>query len=163
MFVSVRRRFRRGDKGWSDYLEYVDLPPLSEVRTIDSGLNHYAQDSGYEECTTETLAQALKELPIPDPKDEYCLLAINLTTDTTERVPDGWKLLGYDLTDETHTSSLLNCGPWEGKLQPFMERLNEVGLLSRADAELARKLLPIEWGETMDHANVDVWALYERE
>jgi len=36
-------------------------------------------------------------------------------------------------------------------------------LLSLADAELARKLLPMEWGENMDHANVTIWALYERE
>lgn len=163
MFVSVRRRFRRGDEGWDDYIDPIEPPPYAEVRTIDGALNRYAPHAGNEECTTETLAQALEELPIPNPKDEYYLLAVNLTTDPAERIPDGWKLLGHDLTDETHTSSLLNCGPWEGKLKPFMERLNDVGLLSRADAELARKLLPIEWGESMDHAHTDIWALYERE
>ena len=163
MFVSVRRRFRRGDEGWNDYQEFIDLPHLSEVRTIDSALNRYAPHAGDIECTLETLAEALDDLPIPDPRDEYCLLAINLTTDSPAPVPDGWKLLGHDLSDETQTSSLLNCGPWEGQLEPFTQRLNDVGLLSRADAELARKLLPIEWGENMGHANVDIWALYERE
>ena len=70
-------------------------------------------------------------------------------------------LLGHDLSNETHTSSLLNCGPWEGQLKPFTERLNEYGLLSRQDAESAKKILPNEWGDD-PHARVTVWALYER-
>ena len=163
MFVSVRRKFRRSDKGWLDYVESIALPQLSEIRTIDSALNRYAKGAGDIECTPETLAQALNELPIPNPGDEYCLAAINLATDSAVRIPDGWKLLGHDLSDETQTSSLLNCGPWQGKLKPFTERLNDVGLLSRADAELALKLIPMEWGESMDHAHATIWALYERE
>lgn len=163
MFVTVRSKFRRGDKGWIDYIESVNLPHLSEVRTIDSALNRYAPGAGDIECTLETLAQSLDELPIPNPGDEYCLLAINLATDSAARAPDAWKLLGHDLSDETRTSSLLNCGPWQGKLEPFTQRLNEVGLLSRADAEVALKLLPMEWGQNMDHAHATIWALYERE
>jgi hypothetical protein len=163
MFTSVRRRFRRGDTGWLEYIDSVDLPQLSEVRTIDSALNHYAAGAGDIECTPDTLAPSLNELPIPNPSDEYCLLAINLSTDSEARVPAGWKLLGHDLSDETQTSSLLNCGPWQGKLKPFTRRLNDVGLLSRADAELAVKLIPIEWGKNMDHGHATIWALYERE
>ncbi len=162
MFVSVRKKFRRGDKRWLDYLKFADLPHLSEVRTIDSALNRYAPDAGDIECTLETLAQALDDLPIPDPNNEYYLLAIDLLNDPVARLPDGWKLLGHDLSDETQTSSLLNCGPWRGKLEPLTHRLNDVGLLSLADAELARKLLPMEWGEDMHHANVTIWALHER-
>ena len=163
MFLSVRRRFRRGDEGWSEYIESVDLPHLSEVRTIDSALNRYAPGAGDIECTPETLTQSLDDLPIPSSKDEYSLLAINLATDSAASVPDAWKLLGHDLSDETQTSSLLNCGPWQGKLKPLTQRLNDVGLLSRADAELAAKLIPMEWGEKMDHAHVTIWALYELE
>jgi hypothetical protein len=163
MFVSVRRKFRKGDKRWLDYIHFIDLPHLSEVRTIDSALNRYLPDDGDIKCTLETLDQILDVLPIPDPNDEYYLLAIDLLNDSVARVPDGWKLLGHDLSDETRTSSLLNCGPWRGQLEPLTHRLNNVGLLSLADAELARKLLPMEWGETMDHANVTIWALYERE
>lgn len=165
MFLSVRRKIRRGDKRWLEYVEAVDRPYLDEVRTIDFYMNPYAQHSGYIECTPETLAQSLDELPIPDPNNEYYLLAINLLTESESvaRLPDGWKLLGHDLSDETRTSSLHNCGRWEGQLEPLTRRLNDVGLLSLADAELARKLLPLEWGETMDHARVTIWALYERE
>lgn len=163
MFVSTRKRFRKGDKHWNDYVASVRLPHLSEVRTIDQLLNHYAPHAGDIECTLETLGQAVDELPIPNPRDEYYLLAINLTTDSAACVPGAWKLLGYDLADETETSSLLNCAPWEGKLKPFTQRLNDVGLLSRADAEAAQKLLPEEWGEGMDHADAAIWAVYERE
>ncbi len=164
MFVSVRRKIRRGDKRWLEYVKAVDRPYLDEVRTIDFYMNPYALHAGDIECTPETLAQALDDLPIPDPNDQYYLLAIDLLTEPefVARLPDGWKLLGYDLSDETQTSSLHNCGRWEGQLEPLTRRLNGVGLLSLADAELARKLLPMEWGETERHAHVTIWALYER-
>jgi len=163
MFVSTRKRFRKGDRGWAEYIRSVELPFLSEVRTIDSALNRYADDAGDIECSPETLGRSVEALPVPKPEDEYYLLAINLNADFATNIPSGWKLLGYDLSDETETSSLLNCGPWEGLLKPFTERLNSVGLLSRNDAESAQRLLPREWGTGMDHAYAAVWALYERE
>jgi hypothetical protein len=166
MFLSVRRKIRRGDKRWLDYIKSVDRPYLDEVRTIDFYMNPYAPHAGDEQCTPETLDQAVGELPIPDPNNnEYYQLAIDLLTEpeAVARLPKGWKLLGYDVSDETETSSLHNCGPWKGQLEPLTRRLNDVGLLSLADAELARKLLPLEWGETMDHAHVTIWALYTRE
>jgi hypothetical protein len=166
MILSVRKKLRRGDKRWLDCIEPLGLPPLfSEIRTIDYYLNPYAPHVGDEQCTPETLDQVLGELPIPDPNNEYYQLAINLLTESESvaRLPDGWKLLGHDLSDETQTSSLHNCGRWEGQLEPLTHRLNNVGLLSLADAELARKLLPLEWGEQERHAHVTIWALYERE
>jgi len=165
MFVSVRKKFRKGDDGWRECIEPLGLPHLSEVRTIDWLLSRSAPHSGSVKCTPETLAQALDDLPLPDPNDEYCLLAVDLLTESESvaRLPDGWKLLGYDVSDKTRVSSLHNCAPWRGQLEPLTQRLNEFGLLSLADAELARKLLPIEWGETMDHAHVTIWALYERQ
>lgn len=165
MFVSVRRKMRRGDTRWLEYVEAIDRPYLDEVRTIDSYMNHYAPHAGDEQCTPETVDRALGELPSPDPNSEYYLLAIDLLAEPecVARLPSGWKLLGHDLSDETQTSSLHNCGRWEGRLEPLTRRLNNVGLLSLQDAELARKLLPQEWGEKMDHAKVTIWALYERE
>ena len=165
MFLSVRTKFRKGDKGWRECIEPLGLPRLSEVRSIDSLMNYEAPRYGPEECTPETLDQALDELPIPDPNDQYYLLAIDLLAEPeyAARLPDGWKLLGYDLSDKTRTSSLHNCAPWRGQLEPLTRRLNDVGLLSLADAELARKLLPLEWGEHDHHAHVTIWALYERE
>lgn len=167
MFLSVRAKFRKGDKGWDwrESIKPLGRPHLSEVRSIDSFLNYYASHHGPEECTPETLDRALEDLPIPNPNDQYYLLAIDLLTEPefVAQLPVGWKLLGHDLSDETRTSSLHNCGRWEGRLEPLTQRLNEFGLLSLADAELARKLLPQEWGENMDHAHVTIWALYTRE
>ena len=165
MFLSVRKKVRKGDKGWHECIEPLGEPHLLEVRSIDFYMNPYAQRSGYIACTPETLDQALDDMPIPDPNNEYYQLAIDLLAEPeyVARLPDGWKLLGHDLTDETRTSSLHNCGRWEGQLEPLTRRLNEFGLLSLADAELARKLLPLEWGEQEPHAHVTIWALYERE
>jgi hypothetical protein len=165
MFVTVRRKVRKGDNHWLEYIRAVDRPYIDEVRTIDGYVNPYVPHAGDVRCTLETLAQALEDLPDPDPNNEYCLLAIDLLTepDAVARLPEGWKLLGYDLSDTTKTSSLHNCGRWDGVLEPLALRLNEFGLLSLADAELARKLLPIEWGEQERHAHVTIWALYERQ
>jgi len=165
MFLSVRKKVRRGDQRWLVYVDAVERPWLDEVRTIDFYMNPYAQDSGYTECTPETLDQAFYYMPVPDPANEYYLLAVDLLVEpeSVGRLPDGWKLLGHDLSDKTRTSSLHNCGSWEGLLKPLVHRLNEFGLLSFADAELARKLLLIEWGEQEPHAHVTIWALYTRE
>jgi hypothetical protein len=165
MFLSVRKKIRRGDERWLEYIAAVDRPQLDEVRTIDFYMNPYAPHSGYIKCMPETLTQALDELPPPDPKDEYYLLAVDLLTEpeSVARLPAGWKLLGHDLSDVTRTSSLHNCGRWDGLLEPLVGRLNGVGLLSLADAELARKLLPLEWGDHERHAHVTIWALYTRE
>jgi len=166
MLASVRTRIRKGDERWLVYINAVQRPHLDEVRTMDWYMNPYAPHAGDVNCTPETLAQALDDLPVPDPEEnEYCLLAIDLLTEpeSVARLPEGWKLLGYDVSDETRTSSLHNCGSWEGLLEPLVHRLNEFGLLSLADAELARKLLPLEWGEQERHAHVTIWALYERQ
>jgi hypothetical protein len=161
MFVTVRKRFRRGDEGWLEYINFIALPHLSEVRTIDSSLNRYVPHSGDIKCTFETLAESVGYMPDPDPDNEYFLFAIDLLNDPPVPALEGWKLLGHDLSDTTRTSSLLNCGPWEGELEPYTRRLNEFGLLSLADAELARKILPVEWGDHEHHAHVTIWALYE--
>jgi hypothetical protein len=165
MFLSLRRKFRKGDRGWRECIETKGLPHLSEVRSVDSLMNYYAPHHGPVTCTPETLDQALDELPIPDPNNEYYLLAVDLLTEPefVARLPDDWKLMGHDLSDETRVSSLHNCGPWRGKLEPLTHRLNDVGLLSLADAELGRKLLPLEWGDHDHHAHVTIWALYTRE
>ena len=69
-------------------------------------------------------------------------------------------LLGHDLSDRTRTSTLLNCGRWEGVLEPIAKRARDNGLLDLPDAKLAQALLPEAWqGDA--HAYVTIWALYE--
>jgi len=70
------------------------------------------------------------------------------------------RVMGYDLSDETWTSSLLNCGRWEGTLAPIAQRVNQYGLLSLEDAKTAQSLLPEAWHDD-PHAMVTIWALFE--
>jgi hypothetical protein len=51
MWLSRRRTFRAGDPGWDEYIAFIGLPHLREVRTLDGVLN---QDLGWvsvSECT----------------------------------------------------------------------------------------------------------------
>ena len=161
MFVSTREIFSEEHPAWVGYRNFRGSGDYAQVRTVDALLNPGAKGSWEIEVSPETLAASVEALPKPN-RGEYHLLAINLEKDAPF-VPIGWKQLGHDLTDETRTSSLLNCGSWEGELEAFTKRQNQFGLLSRSDAELAQKLLPIEWGEYEPHAHVMIWALYERE
>ena len=68
--------------------------------------------------------------------------------------------LGYDLSDETWTSTLLNCGPWEGKLATIAANRHSNGLLELPAAKTAQAILPDEWNND-PHSHVTIWALYE--
>ena len=46
MWVSTRRDFRRGDPGWDRYVDFIGLPSLTRVITIDAALNPYADRCG---------------------------------------------------------------------------------------------------------------------
>jgi len=162
MWVSTRETFRSSDPGWANYISFIGLPRLTEVRTIDPALNPYVDRCGsLEVAAIPEMREALAALPRPERGRAYYLLSLD---PELEPPPSnaGFRLLGHDLSDETHTSSLLNCGPWTGRLAPFTERLNQFGLLTLGDAQLAKSVLPEEWpGEP--HAAVTVWALYEVE
>lgn len=92
-------------------------------------------------------------------KQYYLLLADALNEAIPQNHPR-LKLLGYDLSDETRTSSLLNCGRWEGILAPIAQRVNKYGLLNLEDAKIAQSLLPDAWCNE-PHAFVTIWALFE--
>lgn len=160
MWLSTRRSFRAGDKGWAEYLRFIGLPDLREVRTLDSSLNAYVDDGEpLVVGSADELEKARALLPRPRDAADYYLLAVDTAHEQVPTTPLGLSLLGYDLSDETHTSSLLNCGPWEGVLAPLTRRLNEYGLLTLEDAKEARRLLPIAWPNE-EHAKVTIWALY---
>ncbi len=52
------------------------------------------------------------------------------------RLSKEFHLLGFDLCDETKTSSILNCGPWTGLLFPLTKKLNNYGLLPDINSAL---------------------------
>lgn len=145
---------------FSKYMKSIGFTEarIEKLRTIDRQLLKHL---GRVECTPTSLDARLKSLPAPKGEEEFRLIAINLSGEFGEFIPNGWRLAGHDLSDETLTSSLLNCGPWTGRLAPLYERLNTAGLLSLDDASSAQALLPLEWGQQEHHARVVIWALYE--
>jgi len=162
LFVSTRRVFRRGDPNWDIYVEWVRLPFLHEVRTLDRGLNDYVDRCGSTYCSVQEIDSTLETLPAPQSPQEYNLLAIRSDAEVRPAQLGRWNLLGYDLCDQTMISSLLNCGPWTGLLAPFVEHLNAFGLLTLEAAQAARHALPQEWGDSEPHAHASAWALFER-
>lgn len=161
LFVSTRRRFHYGDPGWDRYIAWIALPHLREVRTLDAALNKYVDECGSLYCEPSEVGSVLEMLPKPASDHEYYLLGRSLEAEGADSL-DGFEFLGCDLSDETMTSSILNCGPWTGLLAPFVNRLNSYGLLSTTDAHQVQNLLPVEWGADEPHAAAKIWALYGR-
>lgn len=161
MWLSTREVCRAGDPEWDGYVQFVGLPHLREVRTIDSWCNPCV-DGNYPVFTLDELWHRLEIglLPAPAPGREYYLLFTDALGPNGSVRHSRLKPLGYDLSDETWTSSLLNCGRWQGVLEPIAQRTGENGLLSLEDAKLAQTLLPEAWPDD-PHANVTVWALFE--
>ena len=161
MWLSTRTKFRQGDAGWDKYAEFIQRPTLREVRSIDAALNSYVNNCGsFQLHSWDDIASVTDLLPVPDRESTYYLLFLETEHEGAPPPQLAARLLGYDLSDETMTSSLLNCGAWKGPLLPIAERHNAFGLLSLDDALTAKKLLPAEWPNE-PHGLVTVWALYE--
>lgn len=161
MWLSTRGIRRAGDPEWDDYVHFVGLPHLREVRTIDSWCNPCI-GGNYSVATLAELWECLGMdlLPVPAPGREYYLLFTDALGPHGSVAHARLKPLGYDLSDETWTSSLLNCGRWQGVLEPIARRTGANGLLALEDAKLAQALLPEAWGGD-PHGFVTVWALFE--
>jgi len=159
MWLSTRGIRRRGDPEWDPYIHTVGLMHLWEVRTIDSWCNP-CLEGHYPVYTLEELWERMKLLP--EIKDDRSYHLVFMDASRPGGVPqhDRLKLLGYDLSDETWTSSLLNCGRWQGPLESIAKKTQSNGLLGLSDAKLAQTLLPqVRPGDP--HSNVTVWALLE--
>lgn len=162
MWLSTRKIFHAQDERWADYIQWIGLPPVQEIRSIDSWLNRYVADGGDIEFDSwEEFDEVLEDLPQPEAGKEYYQLVVNALTESLPMDAQRFHLLGHDLSDETYTSSLLNCGRWEQEtLAPIAQRVNACGLLSLEDAKLAQQLLPTAWHYD-PHSFVSVWAMYE--
>ncbi len=161
MEISVRKHFHSDEGTWKNYFRWIGLPHLNEVRSIDGALNPSVGEPTILYPPDDDISPIVTALPEIDTTQCYYLLAVNLEEDVLPELPSNAILLGYDMTDETRTSSVLNCGPWTDELAPIAQRLNRYGLLTLEDAHLAEQLLPQVWGEEELHAWVDIWALYE--
>lgn len=161
MWLSTRVIRRAGEPEWADYINFLGLSHLAEVRSIDSWCNPHAEGSSdYQLHSLAFVGEVLDLLPTPIPGQQYYLLFADALIESIPQNHPQLKLLGYDLSDETSTSTLLNCGRWSGILAPIAERVNKYGLLNLEDAKMAQVLLPDAWCQN-DHAFVTIWALFE--
>ena len=162
MWLSARALRRCGDPDdpeWDDFVRFLGIPHLREVRSIDSWCNPCVEGN-YPVYSWDELWERLELLSPADPLLTYHLLFTDALAAGPRLEHPQLKLLGYDLSDETWTSSLLNCGQWQGVLEPIARRRGENGLLGLEDAQLAQALLPEVWrGDP--HSHVTVWALFE--
>ena len=162
MWLSVREMFRQGDSAWAGYINFIHLPHLQEVRTIDMSLNPPYSAPVFV-ATYDRLSEAIGDLPAFDTTNHYIQLAMHCSEESMlGRSTTTITLLGYDIADspELSVSSVLNCGPWRGQLTLFTDRLNQYGLLTHEDAIRAQALLPIERQDDR-HAFDDIWAICE--
>lgn len=161
MWLSTRTIRGKNDLEWLDYLDFIGLSQLTEVRSLDSWCNPPVNDSQVEPLfMLDQLDHALNRLPLPQSTREYYLLMIEAKNEKISVNHPQLKFLGYDLSDGGWTSSLLNCGRWEGILAPIAQRVNQYGLLNWEDACLAQSLLPDAWNQD-SHAFVTIWGLFE--
>ncbi|MCJ8268273.1 MAG: hypothetical protein MJK04_02620 [Psychrosphaera sp.] len=157
--ISTRSFFNSSSTGWREYIEWIQLTHLAEIRTIDPSLNEYVANCGDLAVDIGLIEQKIKELPTANPENEYYQLKIMVNKqDRVLNIP-GFTYLGIDLTDETHTSSILNCGAWRKGLFKFTKKLNKFGLLDSDTALHIQQILPDEWQED-PHSFVDLWAVY---
>lgn len=157
--LSMRQLFRQGDPDWEGWLNFIGLPQLVEAHSIYSWVNKYAGDEGANFIleSPDEIEETLGELPLPQAGKEYYLVYTSLENGFEPALREKYDFLGYDLSDETYTSSLLNCGRWEGELAPIAIRVNKYGLLTLADVTLAKELLAGAWNND-HHAFVTIWA-----
>jgi hypothetical protein len=161
IWLSTRKIRRAGEPEWDNYSKFVGQPHWEEVRTIDNWCNP-CLDGNYAQDSIEGVWEFLEEgiLKAPENDDEYHLLFVDAEGEHHPLLHPRLHLLGYDLSDETWTSSLLNCGRWMGPLEAIARRTKSNGLLNFEDAVEAKRILPEAWNGD-PHANLTIWALYE--
>jgi len=172
MQLSVRRKFGKtagcdtiqifsGSWGWDDYLAWIKLSRIEQVRTYDSILNPPGAAFPLTVSAIREVEERVSSLNLNN-SCQYLQLAINLEDEEMPLLPEWIALLGYDLAEiDSSVSSLLNCGPWEGELAQFTTLLNRFGLLDLQEVRRAEMILPIVWGQDEPHAFADVWAICE--
>lgn len=166
LWLSTRQIGRPGNPVWDEYLRFIGLPHLREVRSIDSWCNPCV-GGNYPVASLDELWERLDcdlmdLLPVPTPGSEYYLVFTDALGPNGMVQHPRLNLLGYDLSDDTWTSSLLNCSQWvhEPQLEPIARRTRENGLLELEDAKLAQALLPTIW-KGDPHSLVTIWSLFE--
>ena len=106
MWLSARAVRRGGDPDdpeWDDFVRFLGIPHLREVRSIDSWCNP-CLEGNYPVYSLDELWERLELLSPADPLLTYHLLFTDALAAGPRLQHPQLHLLGYDLSDETWTS-----------------------------------------------------------
>ncbi|QSJ18108.1 hypothetical protein JYQ62_04535 [Nostoc sp. UHCC 0702] len=160
MWLSTRAIRSTDDDEWAGHLDYLGLLQTCEVRSIDSWCNpHVDYSQNFRLNLLDEVWEMLDWVPIPVGR-QYYLLFLDANKKQTLPKHLRLKLLGYDLSNQAGRSSLFNYQRWTGVLAPFLQRVNQFGLLNWEDAKAAQAILPEAWCYK-PQSSVTIWALFE--
>lgn len=161
--VSVRRPHPADDPLWPRYLAELGLTGrAADLRTIDGWVCPKGEGVRGDRIlsTLDEVSRYLSKIRVAH-ADEYVRVYVDADLLPLSFAHPDFRLLGYDLSDETRTSSLFNCGSWaEQGLGDLAARRNDHGLLAIDDAREAQERLPIAFFDD-HHGWCTVWALFE--
>jgi len=156
--LSLREPLFPDSPEWSSYWWNHRYEQVTDLRTVDHYFNKVIEGS-YIVSDLEELEDMLDLLPDRQGRQYICL--VKDASDGELPADDAnFRLLGFDVSDWTMTSSLTNCGLWLDELEPIAQSVNRHGLLTLEAAREAQRILPMLWpGDP--HGLVSVWAIYE--
>lgn len=157
---------RNGREMWLSTRSTCPKGPFQEshrgVRSIDGRFNPCIEGN-YEVYSLDDVWSLLDEsglIPAPASGQEYHLLFMNALTVGDLPQHPRLTLLGYELAEESCSSSLFERGLWFNELAAIANRAGAHGLLSFEDARLAQPLLTANWPD--DTAGIEtIWALFD--
>jgi hypothetical protein len=176
-FYTIRAKFGKAlnadDLAWTKYIEWSRLAQLTELVSLDTGLNEVLvepdRDSDedwkeivFEDCretgffrTFDYVLRKTKE------KMYFNLLAIVIEpeSDCSLIQLDDYDFLGYELLDQYYdTSALTNCGGFDETFLPT--ELNQFGLFTDFERACEVSRLLLENNPMEDHADTNVIAIW---
>jgi len=173
-YYAARKKFGpEHGEGWTAYLEEVNLPHLTEVVSLDSGLNPsviedkadvydylYHDEDCYGYTGVFKNLEAVKEYAMD--KSDYNTLALlkNPQEPCKDIQLDSYKFIGYSLLEYSYwICPLINSGNVE--LLPFnAEDLTSLGLVENYSRIKEIRQSLIESDTTSDKYDCNLWAIW---
>lgn len=163
--------FSPSHNGWREYIEWANLPQLTEVIGLDailcpSVVSELSKEDWEHVVTEDYLLDYFRdreylEKRTGDVADKH-ILAVVLEPESEQRnrpIPSG-DFIGYDLVErQTGISALTNCQGFPDSIDN--EELNQYGLLS--DYKRARQVQQalLDNHPNEPHADTDLWAVWK--
>ena len=172
------KTFDHQSDGWEKYKEWIKLPQLEEIISLDSMLNpcvfdidnddpeefdyFYIEGNVIRGSVYTSLDFVTKKSQ--NVSERYNILALQKepTTDCALIKIDGFTFIGYDLLDKDYiASALTNCGGFYESYSPH--DINKSGLISDFTKihKIREDILtnnPLE-----DHADCFIWAIWKKD